>query len=58
MLLQEVFDVSVVAPEQLSFDGCAKALNENKKLNKNSRAVLLESTWFWYVGFIILDFWV
>jgi hypothetical protein len=51
-----VLDVRLVAPEQLSFDGCAKALNEMNKLNKKNRAVLLKSTWFGYIGFIILDF--
>ena len=40
MLLQEVFDVSVVAPEQLSFDGWAKTFNEKNKEKKTSRAVL------------------
>jgi hypothetical protein len=51
-----VLDVSDVAPEHSSLDGCAKALIENKKIKIKSRAVLLKSTWFGYIGFIILDF--
>jgi hypothetical protein len=41
MLLQEVLDVRVIAPEQLSFDGCAKTAVENNKQNKKKRAVFL-----------------
>ena len=39
MLLQEVFDVSVVAPEQLSLEGCAKIFNEKNKETQTSKVV-------------------
>ena len=39
-MLQEVFDVRLVAPEQLSFEGCAKMFNEKNKVKKTSRVVL------------------
>ena len=39
LLLQEVFDVSVVAPEQLSFEGCAKIFNEKNKEKQTSKVV-------------------
>jgi hypothetical protein len=39
MLLQEIFDVSVVAPEQLSLEGCAKIFNEIKKETQTSTVV-------------------
>ena len=39
MLLQEVFDVSVVAPAQLSLEGCAKIFNEKNKEKQTSKVV-------------------
>ncbi len=39
ILLQEVPDVRVVAPEQLSLDGWAKTANEKNKLNKENKTI-------------------
>jgi len=55
LLLQEVFDVNVVAPEQLSLDGCAKTLSERNKETKTSGVVFGVRCRERKSGFIELD---
>ena len=52
VLTQEEFDVNVIALEQSSLDGCAKAAMVQKKIKEQTNRILLVATGWLYFGFI------